>query len=316
LCAGTSGRATDGFLDLLRGQRKIASEPMQKAMLIHCGGRETLILQLMTEGANVRAGWLVPVPAPPEVEHVSLEPFYEASRLAQQPLYPDEFTVIPEKMELYESTMRIKEVRINRLETTRSSQLMVLSDAEALHRWIATNHFDFATDQATLEAYVRRGWRFVAVRADPKTSPEPGQTNPSRVELAPLRLSFAWPEPILPLALASNRRAPLDVACLTLSAEPLLSPSILAKTVAARRAEYEQWQADAPMRRKQREEGEGRRAIGGMASQMRAGDPALKAIPDERLHAAVESWHSHFQSSLPWDVFRSQKRLLKCAGQH
>src|ERR1035437_1902516 len=82
LYAGISGSAADGFLDLLWGQQKTASEPMQKAILIHRGGRETLILQLMTAGANERAGWLVPVPAAPEVENVSREPFYEASRLA------------------------------------------------------------------------------------------------------------------------------------------------------------------------------------------------------------------------------------------
>jgi HEAT repeat protein len=314
LCAGISGSAADGFLDLLWGQQKTASEPMQKAILIHRGGRETLILQLMTAGANERAGWLVPVPAAPEVENVSMEPFYEASRLAQQALYPDEFTVIPEEMKVYESVMRIKEVRINRLETTRSDQLRVLSDAEALNRWIAANHFDFSKDQATLEAYARRGWRFVAVRADLKTSIKPGQTNPRSIEVAPLRLSFACPKPILPLAIASNRRAPVDVACLTLSAGPMLSPSILAKTVSARRAEYKEWQANAPMRRKQQEEGKSRQATWGMVSQMRGQDPALKAIPDERLHAAVESWHSHFQPSQPWDVFRSQKSLLNCVA--
>jgi HEAT repeat protein len=311
LCAGPSGRAADGFLDLLWGQRKVASEPAQKAIVIHSGGRETLILQLRSEGGQGPVGWLVPVPAAPEIENVSMEPFYEASRLSQQPLYPDEFTVIPEKMELYESVQRIKEVRINRLETTRSDQPRILSDAEALNRWIAANHFDFSKDQATLEAYARRGWQFVAVRANLKPATKPGQTNSPATEVAPLRLSFACPKPILPLALASNRRAPLDVACLTFSAEPMLSPAILAKAVAARRSEYEEWQANGPMRRMQREEGKSRQATDGMVSQMTGRDPALKAILDERLHAAVESWHSHFQPGQPWDVFRSQKRLLQ-----
>jgi HEAT repeat protein len=310
-CAGM--RADDGFPEIMWGWQTSTNEPAQKAIVVHCGGREVLILQLKPESDAERAGWLIPVPARPTFETISMEPFYEASRLAQQPLYPNEFTVIPEKMEVYESVMRIKEVRINRIETTTRYECVVFADAEALNRWTAINHFNFSRDQATLDAYARRGWQFVAVRADFSAMNRQSQTKPpAGNELAPLRLSFVCPKPILPLALESDRRAAPELACFTLSAEAVLSKSILAKTVAARKTEYEQWQANAPLRRNQREDCERQRAIPGMVSGLKGRDPEMDAIPIERLRAAAESWHIQFEPSRPWDVFRSEKRLLKC----
>src|SRR6516225_6574183 len=105
LCGYLAGRADEGFLRLLWDRQETVREPSQKALVIHHAGREVLLLQLKTDIAPGRAGWLIPVPAPPEVEMTSMEPFYEASRLPHQPLYPNEFTIIPEKMEIYESVM-------------------------------------------------------------------------------------------------------------------------------------------------------------------------------------------------------------------
>lgn len=313
LCTSLAEAADEGFLRFLWGKQEPISEPPQKALVIHSGGREVLVLQLKTENATGRTGWLIPVPVAPKIEAASMEPFYEASRLMEQPLYPNEFTVIPAKMESYESVMRIQQVKINRLTTTRDYRLAVISDANALRRWITANHLDFSKDQATLDAYTRRGWQFVSVSGDFRRAKRTIRTNaPPGIELAPLSLSFDCPNPILPRALESNRRAPADFVCLLLSREARLAKPILAKAIVARKTEYEQWQANAPARRKQREECERQRATSGVIYQLRQQDPNMKAIPDERLRAAAESWNSQFELSLPWDVFRSEQSLLKC----
>src|SRR5580658_1352469 len=60
------------------------NEPTQKAVILYDQGREDLVLQVKYEGPAEEFGWLVPVPALPEVKKGSMDCFYELSRLTQE----------------------------------------------------------------------------------------------------------------------------------------------------------------------------------------------------------------------------------------
>jgi len=60
------------------------SEPNQKAIILHDGEREEMLLQVKYQGPLEEFGWLIPVPALPTIVEGSMGPFYELSILTQQ----------------------------------------------------------------------------------------------------------------------------------------------------------------------------------------------------------------------------------------
>jgi hypothetical protein len=80
-----SGHARgDGCFVFTWNKQKDINEPTQKAILLYDQGREDLVLQVKYEGPAEDFGWLIPVPALPEVRKGSMDYFYELSRLTQE----------------------------------------------------------------------------------------------------------------------------------------------------------------------------------------------------------------------------------------
>src|SRR5262245_41085255 len=163
---GTSTLA-DGCFVFRWNKQKDINEPTQKAIILHDQGREDLILQVKYEGPAEDFGWLIPVPAQPDVRKGSMEPFYQLSRLTQEHFR--------ENMMSYgmrgaaQGGKDDQEVRVIEVKTVGAYEVTILSstNASALADWLAAHHFSFPKEkQSVLDRYIQRGWFFVATRVN------------------------------------------------------------------------------------------------------------------------------------------------------
>ena len=172
-------------------------EPSQKAIILYDRGREDMILQVKYQGSVTDFGWLIPVPGKPEVTKVSMDSFYELSRIVQI-----------RSSDLFDGRKEQEEgVRVLEYKTVGVYEIATLTatDAKALKKWLKDNEFNWPDkgDQV-LQAYIGNNWYFVAARISVDKATESGvQTKLRTGELHPLKISFDTNECVYPLAISS-----------------------------------------------------------------------------------------------------------------
>ena len=251
------GIQADGFFVMrpfVWNKHKDINEPTQKAIILHEGGREDLILQVKYEGPVEEFGWLIPVPSLPTVQKASMKCFYELSRYTQEHLEPR-----PVHMGLSTGAAKDQErdpVKVIEVKTVGAYEVAVLSTETtgSLKSWLDENQFAFPEDKAgVIDSYIKRHWYFVAVRiqlgkgdhfqlgagSKPKentsTSDFLTKRKLAKGELHPLHLSFASEQCVFPLKISSLNGNPSEIQIYVLSREPLIEKSLYEEQLRERR---------------------------------------------------------------------------------
>ena len=258
---------------VFRWNKKVdINEPTQKAIIVHDAGREDLLLQVKYEGPLEEFGWLIPVPALPTVEHGSMQPFYELSKLTQHRFGAGGLATMSA------STRGGGEeaVRVIEIKTVGAYEVAVLSaqDAGSLARWLQANGYLVPKEKSGItDEYIRKGWYFIAAKirldkgvafrmasgAGPKDSAAPVearnviQRQLSSGELHPLLISFDTPVCIFPLRISAVGGKPSEVSIYVLSAEPLLNGFIFDKECERLDRLRVEWEEARPQREEDRE---------------------------------------------------------------
>ncbi len=253
--------AADGCFVFRWDKRIDINEPTQKAIIVHDGGREDLLLQVKYEGPLEEFGWLVPVPTLPKVEKGSMQAFYELSQLTQR--HFGGFVGISTSRG-YTKGGAEETVKVIEIKTVGAYEVAVLSaqDSGGLARWLQAHNFSVPAEKSGIvDEYIRKSWCFVAakIRLDEgvafrmasgggrKDTGEPlarkaVQKQLSSGELHPLLISFDTPKCIFPLRISAVGGKPSEVSIYVLSAEPLMDSFIFDKAcekVDRRRVEWE-----------------------------------------------------------------------------
>jgi len=259
--------ASDGCF-VFRWDKKIdINEPTQKAIIVHDGGREDLLLQVKYEGPLEEFGWLIPVPTLPKVEKGSMQAFYELSQLTQRHFGG---------LDGFASSRGLTKggaeepVKVIEIKTVGAYEVAVLSarDGGGLARWLQANNFSVpAGKSGIIEEYIRKGWCFVAakIRLDEgvafrmvSNAGRKGVAAPvarkavqkqlSSGELHPLLISFDTPTCIFPLSISAVGGKPSEVLIYVLSAEPLLDPFTFDKSIEKIDRRRLEWEEARPQR--------------------------------------------------------------------
>lgn len=146
--------------------------PEQKALIIHDGASQELIVQPRFEGDHTEFAWVIPTPARPEVQGRYATIFRELHELTKP--YVRE---APEGIGMALFSSRgfassagfMDQVHLLERQQIGVFDVSTLSseDPKALRSWLVSNGYAIPEEaEASLSAYVEEGWYFVAVRID------------------------------------------------------------------------------------------------------------------------------------------------------
>ncbi len=196
-------------------------EPQQKAILSWLRGREVMVLQVKYEGPAEDFGWVVPLPARPQVEAIEPEdsPFAEISLYTQRRLRwglrskdqagGEEVAVLERKI------VGVYDVAV-----------LAAGDAGALAGWLNKNGYAFPDDRrSVLDHYVRKKWVYVAMRIDPKQLGRDETQKLKTGELQPIRFTFPAREMVYPLHISSVNAGRTEVLLYLLADTPMVLAS-------------------------------------------------------------------------------------------
>lgn len=182
----------------------LITEPEQKAIIFYSNRLEKLIISPKYEGKVESFAWVIPVPAPPNVEIERADIFKELAELVvdwPQSALPD----IGPSGEKHGLTVLEHKV-------VGDYDVSVLSsrNAEALTKWLDENGYHLPKEAiAPIQAYVRDRWTFVACKIhDPNPATAEGLRSGT---LAPLKLTFRALKPVYPLRLSSVNPEPFGL---------------------------------------------------------------------------------------------------------
>ncbi len=235
------------------------NEPTQKAIIVYDNGREDLLLQVRYEGPLNEFGWLIPVPALPDVEKGSMEPFYELSELTQRRWTPLRVALA--------GTPEIERVTVVEVKTVGAYEVAILSpkDADSLGQWLQSHDYAIPPLKAgILDEYIHKNWYFVAakIRLDPEVDfkmvsppngrnegpPDKGQDTVqqqlSKGELHPILISFDAEHCVFPLKISAVGGKPSEISLYVLSTEPLINHAIFDTEWAKLSEERAKWEDD------------------------------------------------------------------------
>ncbi|MHB8079957.1 MAG: DUF2330 domain-containing protein [Candidatus Krumholzibacteriia bacterium] len=192
-----------------RNERIDIREPEQKAVILFEAGWEDLILEVRYEGAPEEFGWIVPLPAEPELEPSSPDLFVRLSELTQEPRYggaPGRHAAgLHAGVEAVEVLQR-KRVGIY------DAAVLAARSGRALEAWLAGNGFRPPAGAGPLLAeYARRGWTFTAMKiaadaADTATARRLGDGT-----IQPVRFRFRTEAPVFPLKISAANGGDADL---------------------------------------------------------------------------------------------------------
>jgi len=210
-----------------RHQDQDIREPEQKCLIVHAQGRQDMVLSVRFEGAARDFGWIVPVPAEPEL-HPEQDMLFEFLSRATQRRYARRARGRESKAlaagHSLELVQILREQRVGIYDAT----VLTASDAEALDTWLREHQFHLSSAAApVLESYIARGWVFVAFKIDPEAFGERTAEQLYDGTIQPVRFRFATEEPVFPLEISALGAGPADVLIYMLAQEVLVPRSPL-----------------------------------------------------------------------------------------
>jgi hypothetical protein len=203
LVAAAAARADGHFVWRWDADRDL-SEPTQKALVGYKDGQETLVLQVRYAGAASDFGWLVPLPAKPEVSVLAEaeDPFAQLSYYMQSARA--EAGLAPGGTRRARPMADDDAVQVLERGQAGAFDLAVLSAGSggALQAWLGDNGFKVRADeQQLLDDYTRQGWVFAAFKIRPQALSSTAA--PDLGDLPAVALRFKAPRAVLPLRVSS-----------------------------------------------------------------------------------------------------------------
>ncbi len=172
--------------------------------------RENLVVQARFEKATSGFAVVVPTPTKPEVGKAPRDFFRGLAVFTQlkQRVYPQS-KLLPLKEPVEGDARRLRAFRPFDEETVETAAPEVIG-ADRIAAWLAENKVH--VDAGDLDYYVVRKWFFTVARVDASALTKGTDGTASGVT-APLHLTFAAEEPVLPLRLlTANGKEPVEVA--------------------------------------------------------------------------------------------------------
>lgn len=163
-----------------------------KAAITWSKGQEELFLSPRCSGKVDNFAYIVPVPTRPQVSVLRGELFHDLASIA----FPDDTSA---------SGVNVLERKV-----VGAYEMSVLSadDSASLGAWLKKNKYVLPKSaQAPMQAYIDKGWLFAACRIKDPASAKGIKTG----TLAPIRLRFAAPRPILPVRFCSASPTPVQL---------------------------------------------------------------------------------------------------------
>jgi HEAT repeat protein len=277
------------------------NEPTQKAIILHDGGREDLLLQVKYEGPMEDFGWLIPVPALPKIEKGSMDPFYELSELTQRQFATRGVVT----MGLATAGESRNSVKVIEVKTVGAYEVAVLSatDTGSLEHWLKLHGYSIPDQKSeVINEYLRKNWYFIAakIQLNKATSvdmvsgggpqhvqaatPDPKalQKKLASGELHPLLISFDSPQCMFPLKISSIGGKPSEISIYVLSKEPLLNKFLFEESLKGLEKQYAEWDRDKARSADARQNSIENLRVMSMAFQMSAADRPNAPVRESR----------------------------------
>lgn len=202
LVIATEARADGGFVAVLDP----IQEPTQTALIRHHDGVQEMILEVGYEGSARDFGWIVPLPAAPEISWAP-HTFFETLAQTTEALAlgagrrggGSVFTTVHQAR---------KELPADIVAT----HVYGPEDRAAFARWMDDHRFQVTPAvQRTVDEYLDRGWVFVAMNIAAKYRERPERFPVERGAIAPIHFCFPTAEPVFPLRISAINPGPSDV---------------------------------------------------------------------------------------------------------
>lgn len=204
-------------------RRTDLEEPTQKAVILHDNGVEDMILQVEYAGAAEAFGWIVPLPAKPDIQLADAEIFAELSQFTQR---RDRIGSREAGTEGIEAVKVLDRKKIGPYDVAS----VQASDAVALEHWLKANGFTLSVGAKDVIAdYVRRNWVFNAIRIDTKTKELLMTQEVNKGTLVPLLFTFKSVDIIYPLKISSLNNGQTDVLLYVLAKDAVVHPDFTAQ---------------------------------------------------------------------------------------
>ncbi len=183
-------------------QESWMQETGQKAAILYQDGVETLVLSTSFQGNAKDFGWIVPVPAKPDVTKGSQELFTNLAKYTQQyprVLHDDVYNLGIEAKGTSEVSI-VEEKQIDYYDVT----VLTATDSVALSRWFVEHDYAFPdAAKYLLSQYIQDKWYFVAMRVNPEALAVTDVTQQLRNGAAtPVVLRFATAQMVYPLRIS------------------------------------------------------------------------------------------------------------------
>lgn len=179
-------------------------ETGQKAVVWFANNEEILILSTNFEGDAADFGWIIPVPARPEVEKGSDEIFTALVELTEP-----EYKIQPQLLEKGFGTLESPGAeKVTVVETKKVDiydvSVVTSSESEALAEWFAENNYPYPVSQAyILNEYINNKWFFVAAKINTENLGANVQGQLHTGHATPLLIKFETKKIVYPLKISS-----------------------------------------------------------------------------------------------------------------
>lgn len=204
VAVATAARGDGCFLPPTDYSGQDLTEPSQRAVVVHWGGRESLFLFVDYQGAAERFVWIVPCPAKPDVRTAAANVLREVAK------YYHHLEVLRWQEELRQRggdegqlgggglPPEAQEVRVHEVKLAGPYEIAIVSatEGESLAAWLTRNGYAAPAQAAPiLQEYIDRRWYFAAIKV---------RAFAGRLQtLPPIRLQFPTDVPIYPLRISA-----------------------------------------------------------------------------------------------------------------
>lgn len=185
------------------------SSTAQKAVIIYEKGTETMVISTQFRGDAKNFGWVIPVPARPEVAKSADELFTSLNELTApkydypvpmvQPLMQEKGAGAGESVQVLET----KKVGVYEI------KILEASDAQALAKWLEENKYMYPKEGSyILDEYIRNRWYFVAAKIDTTALEALSFTEALKQGHAqPIKIAFKSDKLVYPMKISSLQAA-------------------------------------------------------------------------------------------------------------
>lgn len=190
-----------------------AESPNQRAIIIHNGTMETMILQVKFSGNASDFAWVVPVASLPKENSIQLESdsiFTELHDMTQPKVYRYNSAKLGGGGgRLWDNSEPIEDVNSARVQVWQNAsvgpyEVNIISgnSSQALKEWLNVHGYNYAhASDDILDFYIQKQWYFMATKVIVEDQPA-DENSTYQAGLPALKVSFSAEKPVFPLRIS------------------------------------------------------------------------------------------------------------------